>query len=243
MISPIIYFTLLLPSHLTLDLGEIDLPQDHLPFYFSTYPAPANNSNPNLTVIQPTKCWGYESECAAANRYSTPDCPGDHKGWVRTKEDQQNTFYTQADFGFVRQQLREMKLLCAPLFQHDSVLECSEHLQFCRGRNIMVNFTSLVERSEPLRYKMDVLAEGNIGGFPLILEKNLRVIRAVFVGGYCEFNKSKLMEEADHISPLQSWGPELRYFTKLRRRPIEGGDCDVVVDKPTFIMKIDACKS
>lgn len=75
-----------------------------------------------------------------------------------------------------------------------------------------------------------------------LFEKNLRVNLVVFVGGYCEFNKSKLMEEADHISPLQSWGPELRYFTKLKRRPIEEGDCDVVVDKPTFIMKIDACK-
>lgn len=62
------------------------------------------------------------------------------------------------------------------------------------------------------------------------------------LGGYCDFNKSKLMEEADHISPLQSWGPELQYFTQLRQRPIEEGDCDVVVDKPTFLMKIDACK-
>lgn len=60
------------------------------------------------------------------------------------------------------------------------------------------------------------------------------------LGGYCEFYKDRLDAEADHISALQSWGPELRYFTKLQRRPIDEGDCDIVIEKPTYIMKIDA---
>lgn len=94
-------------------------------------------------------------------------------------------------------------------------------VRFCRGRNLMINFTDLLTRNEPLRYKMDVLKEGQIGG-------------------YCDFYDKRLNEQADHISPLQSWGPELRYFTRLSRRPIIEGDCDIVIDKPTFIMKIDA---
>lgn len=49
-----------------------------------------------------------------------------------------------------------------------------------------------------------------------------------------------MQAEADHISPLQSWGPELRYFTKLDKRPIEEDLCDITIEKPTFIMKIDA---
>lgn len=51
--------------------------------------------------------------------------------------------------------------------------------------------------------------------------------------------KTRLHEECDHLSPLQSWGPELQHFTALRRRPIPQ-DCDVIVTEPTFFMKIDA---
>lgn len=61
-----------------------------------------------------------------------------------------------------------------------------------------------------------------------------------FTGGYCDLKEDKLRENADHISPLQSWGPEMRYFTKLQSRPIVEGLCDIVIEKPTFIMKIDA---
>lgn len=55
-------------------------------------------------------------------------------------------------------------------------------------------------------------------------------------------NEERLKENADHISPLQSWGPEVRNFIKLSRRPIVHGDCDIIIEKPTFIMKIDASK-
>lgn len=56
-------------------------------------------------------------------------------------------------------------------------------------------------------------------------------------------NERRLQDNADHISPLQSWGPELRNFQALPRRPIVHGDCDVVIEKPTFIVKIDASES
>lgn len=52
----------------------------------------------------------------------------------------------------------------------------------------------------------------------------------------------RLKKNLDHISPLQSWGPEMQHFTELIRRPIVQNDCDVVIEKPTFIMKIDASK-
>lgn len=55
-------------------------------------------------------------------------------------------------------------------------------------------------------------------------------------------NENELEENADHISALQSWGPELRNFRELSRRPIIEGDCDIVIEKPTYIMKIDASK-
>lgn len=56
-------------------------------------------------------------------------------------------------------------------------------------------------------------------------------------------NKDKLERETDHISALQSWGPELRFFESLPERPIDAGICDVIIDKPTVFMKIDASKS
>ncbi|XP_063922710.1 EGF domain-specific O-linked N-acetylglucosamine transferase isoform X2 [Zophobas morio] len=205
---------------------SINLPDGHLPYYFSSFPKIAQKcaSDPECpfqSSLETKKCWGYEYDCDEERRYSSPRCPGDHKGWVRTKADQIGTFYTQADFGFIKQQIREMKLLCEPLFADDSSLECSEHLRFCRGRNLMLNFTDLRTREDPIRYKMDVLKQGQIGG-------------------YCDFKHKELEEQADHISPLQSWGPEMRYFSRLTRRPIIEGDCDVVIEKPTFIMKIDA---
>lgn len=63
-----------------------------------------------------------------------------------------------------------------------------------------------------------------------------------FVGGYCALNQKMLNAELDHMSALQSWAPELRNFVQLDERPIDANRCDVVYEKPTFIMKIDACE-
>ncbi|XP_014236116.1 EGF domain-specific O-linked N-acetylglucosamine transferase [Trichogramma pretiosum] len=208
------------------NFSTINLPKNHLKYYFNSFPALEKEclSDPECPFkshLDQNACWGYELGCDADNAFSKARCPGDHKGWVSSKNAQLNTFYAQGDFGYIRQQRKEMTMLCEPLFIDDSSLECSEHMRFCRGRNIMLNFTSLKNRSEPLRYKMDVLKEGEIGG-------------------YCTLDKDKLNANADHISPLQSWGPELRNFRKLSRKPIPSGDCDVVIEKPTYILKIDA---
>ncbi|XP_046469795.1 EGF domain-specific O-linked N-acetylglucosamine transferase isoform X1 [Neodiprion pinetum] len=214
------------PEILADNYTNINLPDDQLKFYFNSFPSMTEKCRndpdcPYKEHLDSKVCWGYEDNCKPENAYSIPKCPGDHKGWVATKQAQLDTFYTQGDFGYVRDQKREMRILCEPLFLDDSSLECSNHMRFCRGRNIMINFTDLASRRDPIRYKMDVLQEGQIGG-------------------YCTLNEGRLKENADHISPLQSWGPEIRNFRKLARRPIPEGDCDVVIEKPTFLMKIDA---
>ncbi|XP_043794817.1 EGF domain-specific O-linked N-acetylglucosamine transferase isoform X2 [Apis laboriosa] len=205
---------------------DINLPSDHIKYYFNYFPTVAeecrnNTACPYKGSLDTKACWGYEPNCKAENSFSVPQCPGDHRGWVTTKKAQVETFYAQGDFGYVRDQRKEMSIFCEPLFVDDSSLECSEHMRFCRARNIMINFTDLIGRKEPIRYKMDVLKEGQIGG-------------------YCTLNEKRLEENADHISPLQSWGPELRNFRKLSRPPIVNHDCDIVIKKPTFVMKIDA---
>lgn len=222
----LVFFFLLHRNVVSVNFSTINLPEEHLQYYFANFPLLAKEceSDPDCPFkdhLNKDKCWGYEHNCKWDKQYSIPSCPGDHRGWVKSKFDQQNAFYSQADFGFVKQQRQEIKIYCDPLFQTDSSLECSEHLRFCRGRNIMINFTALARREEPIRYKMDVLNDGDIGG-------------------YCDFHKETLLEQADHLSPLQSWGPEMRFFKKLINRPIVESDCDVVIEKPTFIMKIDA---
>ena len=59
-------------------------------------------------------CWGYEPDCPPHHGYSTARCPGDHKGWVSTKAQQLQTFFEQADFGYVRKQRESKKILCQP---------------------------------------------------------------------------------------------------------------------------------
>nr|CAI5829086.1 unnamed protein product [Callosobruchus analis] len=209
---PLFLPVLFLPT-LSHNYSVINLPEGHLQYFFRNLPHLAHKCSidddcPFKQHLNKDRCWGYEYDCDWTKQYSIPACPGDHRGWVKSKFAQQTTFHIQADFGYVKEQIKEMKMMCVPLFPDDSSLECSEHLRFCRGRNIMINFTKLAYIDEPIRYKMDVL--------------------------------ERLLKEADHISPLQSWGPELRYFAKLKRRPIVEGDCDVVVEKPTFVMKIDA---
>lgn len=114
-----------------------------------------------------------------------------------------------------------MTVYCEPTFITDSSLECSDYARFCRGRNLMINFTDLVHRKEPMRYAIDVLKQGEIGGF-------------------CRLKEDKFKAQMEHVSALQSWAPELRFFEQMSRPPIENGLCDVVIEKPTFIMKLDA---
>jgi len=72
-------------------------------------------------------------------------------------------------------------------------------------------------------YDMDVLKEGE-------------------VGGYCKLNKKLLDSQIDQMSALQSWAPELRNFVQFDKRPLEEKSimCDQIIKTPTFLMKIDA---
>ena len=144
--------------------------------------------------------------------------------------------------GYIQQQLTEMKIMCEPLFQDDSVLECSSYLRFCQGRNILVDFQDVARRRDPVRYKTDILRFGDIGESHFHLRQH-RILKDIFVtGGYCKIHQERLRNELQHMSALQSWGPELANFVSLPERPIVNRQCDRVINKPTFFMKIDASK-
>ncbi|KAK0390204.1 hypothetical protein QR680_019431 [Steinernema hermaphroditum] len=81
---------------------------------------------------------------------------------ARTKEDQMNAFFDQADFGYVRQRMESMQPICSSNREW-RLSECTDHLRFCRGRNILFDFKSLnAKRSK--RYRDDVIHEGEVGG-------------------------------------------------------------------------------
>ena len=63
-------------------------------------------------------CWGYEDDCSLEPKsYSHPICSEDHQGWVKTKKEQIQTFYKQADFGFVKSVRNSLSLLCEPTYR------------------------------------------------------------------------------------------------------------------------------
>lgn len=214
---------------------KLNLPEKHAQTYFNAHPEIAafckkDGQNcpyhrlfdENSTEWQSLR-WGYEPDAdkPGIKRFFTPTCSGSFNGFAKDKRTQEDTFFTQADFGYVRQQIRELKVICEPIFIDDSSLECSKNMRFCVGRNLMVDFRDLNAKQEPIRYDLNVLKQGQIGGF-------------------CKLHEGRFKSQLDHLSALQSWAPELRFFEELRQRPIVEGECDVVVEKPTIFMKIDA---
>lgn len=240
----------------------VNLPESHLPYYFNRFPKVIEQCLSNSSCIyhelltspdyNRKLCWGYEPHCQLEYAFSRPECGENKPAWIKTFDEYIKSFYYQADFGntsieflinlnsntenyrffthlfysfafigYIRSQINELMVLCSPLFPTDSMLECSKNFRFCHGRNIMINFTELASKKQPWRYEMDVLKPGHIGG-------------------YCQLNKPLFDEQMDHMSPLQSWAPELRNFVELNERPIDEQKCDLIYDKPVYIMKIDA---
>ncbi|XP_022820603.1 EGF domain-specific O-linked N-acetylglucosamine transferase [Spodoptera litura] len=222
-----LYILISLNSITSIGIGDLNVPPEHVTYVFNAFPSVADAclSDPQCSykeLAESKRCWGYEHNCNRDISYPVrPVCPGDHRGWVKTKEAQYDTFYTQADFGYVKEQIDDLMVMCEATYPDDTSLECSKYLRFCRGRNMMLNFTGLIGRGDNLRYKIDILGPGQIGGF-------------------CNFYSERLKKEADHMSALQSWAPELIHFVKTPQRPIPDGMCDIVIKKPTYIMKLDA---
>ena len=69
-----------------------------------------------------------------------------------------------------------------------------------------------------MRYREDVLSDGQIGGEG------------------CRLDKKSLVQESAHKSPLQSWFEEVEHFAVFEKEV----KCDVVIEKATYLMKLDA---
>lgn len=90
----------------------------------------------------------------------------------------------------------------------------------------MIDFSNLDSIQQPMKYRDDVLSDGQIGGEG------------------CRLDKKSLLQESAHKSPLQSWFEEIEHFTvfgeekKVKKEKKE--KCDLVIEKATYLMKLDA---
>ncbi|EDV19908.1 uncharacterized protein TRIADDRAFT_32818 [Trichoplax adhaerens] len=173
-----------------------------------------------LSKKQP--CWGYEKHCRKRNYYSYPICPEDSRGWEHTKEKQIDKFWRSADFGMIREFRDEMMHLCKADEEGDSTLDCNQHMRYCRATNLYMNLKNSRMADSRERFRTDVFKKGEIGG-------------------HCQLDGQRLKNSDKQKGELQSWHSELRPFTSLKFKPvIDRHHCDVIVERPTYFMKLDA---
>ncbi|NXS42262.1 EOGT transferase, partial [Balaeniceps rex] len=203
----------------------INLPDEHIPYFLHNNQHIAgickqDSHCPYKKYLKKLRsCWGYEKSCKSDYRFSYPVCDYVETGWANDIETAQQIFWKQADFGYIRERLNEMKTHCKPAATGDSSLTCSQYLQHCRATNLYIDLRTVKRNHD--RFKEDFLQKGEIGG-------------------HCSLDVQAFLAEGQRKSPLQSWFAELQTFTALNFRPLEDEKCDVVIEKPTYFMKLDA---
>ncbi|XP_029357986.1 EGF domain-specific O-linked N-acetylglucosamine transferase isoform X2 [Echeneis naucrates] len=212
-------------SALLLNYSRISLPLEHVPYFLYNNKRVAKQCR--LDPLCPFKgalldsfaCWGYEKNCDPGRRFGYPVCTKADSGWTHSLEAAKELFWKQADFGYVKERLSELKTFCKASKPGDSSLKCTRHTRFCKATNLYLDLRE--PRRSHERYKEDFISEGQIGG-------------------HCRLNKRALAAEGQHKSPLQSWYAELQTYTELDFNPTEDGYCDILIEEPTVFMKLDA---
>ncbi|GMR48798.1 hypothetical protein PMAYCL1PPCAC_18993 [Pristionchus mayeri] len=176
-------------------------------------------------VLSNGRCWGHEEGCPFERSYSANriSCTLPvQKGRIQSREVQQEHFFDQADWGYLRGHGRsERHQICESSDQEGTRLVCSDHLAHCTAENIFFDFSNLNARHSK-RYRDDVIQPGQ-------------------VGGNCgKFNKQLLDAHTDRQSYLQSWGAEFKHFESSPSFVVDDDNCDVIFERPTIVIKLDA---
>uniref|UniRef100_A0A8C5Y6G5 EGF domain-specific O-linked N-acetylglucosamine transferase n=1 Tax=Microcebus murinus TaxID=30608 RepID=A0A8C5Y6G5_MICMU len=157
-------------------------------------------------------CWGYEKSCQPEFRFGYPVCSYVDVGWTDTLESAEDIFWRQADFGYARERLEEIRVLCQPREAVGVSLPVYFYYLL-----LMVHFYylcfGLQHKNQDRWFKEDFFQAGEIGG-------------------HCALDVRTLMSESQR--------KKLQAYTELDFRPIEDAKCDVVIEKPTYFMKLDA---
>lgn len=206
------------------DLQNVNVPSTHVPYFRRNKAGEIGLCSNGACQDGESKnmpCWGYEDDCDLLNQFSKPYCVHHHQPWAKTVEDQVRLFWEQGDFGYIKKMKSQVIDLCQPKELDDSSLTCTTNLWYCHATNIYFDFKNFNPDTTSDRFRGDVLKEGE-------------------VGGHCQFKKDIHKNQNKNKSPLQSWFAELEHYTSLSVKPIQGGLCDVVVNRPTIFMKLDA---
>ncbi|XP_055484409.1 EGF domain-specific O-linked N-acetylglucosamine transferase [Psammomys obesus] len=177
------------PGKALYDYSSLRLPEKHIPFFLHNNRhiasvcredshCPYKKHLENLNY-----CWGYEKSCKPEFRFGYPVCSYVDLGWTDTLESAEDMFWKQADFGYARERLEEMRVLCEPERPSDSSLVCSRHLQYCRATGLYLDLRNIKRTHD--RFKEDFLRDGE-------------------VGGHCKLDSRALASEGQRKSPLQS---------------------------------------
>nr|XP_022298312.1 EGF domain-specific O-linked N-acetylglucosamine transferase-like [Crassostrea virginica] len=228
---------LLVWMRLTCGWEDLNLPEGHISFYLRNNPEVKQKCQeeadcPYKEQLNEDQCWGYEEFCDPQNRLNSTSCPRPSLGWTKDKASQLDMFWKSVDFGYIHERRQELKTICSPKTQEDSLLECVRHTRFCHGKNLYLDFTKPGMFAGQERFKENMFDE------------NLRFSQDTFnkgvMGGHCDLDLGSLRAEGEHKSALQSWYAELEHFSSFPFRPIQDGHCDVIIDKPVYFMKLDA---
>ncbi|XP_071081887.1 EGF domain-specific O-linked N-acetylglucosamine transferase-like [Haliotis cracherodii] len=223
---PLVVFSLVLVTvGGAADWGDLRLPPEHVPYFFRNNPhikqrCQDDEACPYKAATQSKRCWGYEKSCPENQRMSTPRCSSKERR-VSREESNLEIFWKQADFGLVKERKAEYKYYCKPAHKDDSSLRCVDHTRYCRATNLYLDFRGANMKQSNNRYREDLLDNGKIGG-------------------HCQLDKASLARQGDHKSPLQSWYAEVEHFTSLESPPLTSGVCDIIIEKPTYLIKLDA---
>lgn len=72
---------------------------------------------------------------------------------AKSKKDQIDLFWSQGDFGYVKDKRAELKTYCKATEPGGSSLQCVDHTRMCRGKNLYFDFSNLnIEQSHD-RYR------------------------------------------------------------------------------------------
>ncbi|XP_072175614.1 EGF domain-specific O-linked N-acetylglucosamine transferase-like [Diadema setosum] len=205
-----------------------DLPPSHYPYFFRNDKEAAKScrqdaSCPYKDSLDRSSCWGYEAGCLKEDYPSYPVCTEFARGWSANIEAQRDVFWTQADFGFIKNTLASMKTICQPEKEGDSMLRCSEFIRHCQVKNLYLDLRNLGTAGNRNRFSVEAFNKPGV------------------VGGHCKLDRDYLKSQSAHFSELQSWYGELNEYTEVDFQPVvQEARCDITITRPTIFMKLDA---
>lgn len=170
-------------------------------------------------------CWGYETNCQEI--YLMPECYESSQQNAKTEQERKILWFTQADFGYILERRKELNRLCLPdKYSNETVkssFECTKYFRMCRGHYLMLKFNEIPSNGSLITNlnSKDLIKSGNVGGWN------------------CDLQLKRIQEESGQRGVLQSWFNELEKYSLIN----DGSTpetCDVTIDKPAIILKLDS---